>query len=336
MNISKNLLPWHKSNWDVIIRQKRENQLPHAFLFAGMSGLGKRIFASQFSRFLLCSQPSENGIACGQCRHCLLIEAGNHPDRIIIEPESIGKSIKIDQIRELITRSNKTAQLANHKVIIIQPADVMNINAANALLKTLEEPTPSTIIILITEHFLSLPATIRSRCQIIPFRVPEVSVAKNWLSSHNIQNDQSTLLLHLAQGAPLKVLELNEGDELSFRKTLFDDWCQFLNANEVLLDVSKKWAKYDIFSVLNYLLSWVNDLICLNQASDFTDITNLDFSSELKSIALRYSIVDLYNSYDELIKSQRIISKHIALNSQLLIEGLLLGMRIEGQFNHAN
>ncbi len=317
-------LPWQDSKWKTILRQKEQNQLPHAMLFVGMPGVGKKVFAEQFSHALLCSAPNEHGFACGQCKHCQLVAAGNHPDLFVIEPEAIGKAIKIDRVRELISQVAKTAQLSSHKVILIQPADAMNINAANALLKTLEEPTPSTIIILITEHASTLPATIRSRCQIVHFRVPEKAGAKTWLALHNIEKEKLDLLLHLTHGAPLKVLELVEKDELSFRENLFKEWCQFLQGKLDLIDISKKWSKLDIASVLQYLMSWLNDLILLSQIPDLTDIVNLDFLAELKAIASKYSTQQFYEFYDELLKAQTIISKHIALNQQLLLEGLLM------------
>lgn len=325
MNITRSALPWQASTWQLIARQKSQNQLPHAMLFVGMPGVGKSIFADQLARSLLCTQPDVSGFACGCCRHCQLIDAGNHPDYFIVESEAEGKAIKIDQIRELISHASKTAQLSTYKIVRIQSADAMNINAANALLKTLEEPSPNTIILLLTEHLSSLPATIRSRCQIIHFRAPKKTVAQAWFASQDIPKDKLDLLLHLSHGAPLNVLNFLENDKLSFRENLFKEWCQFLKGKLDLIEVSVKWSKLDMTLILQYLISWLNDLILLNQIPNLNDIVNLDFYDELKLIASRYSINQFYKLYDELLKAQIFISKHIALNAQLLIEGLMLG-----------
>jgi len=133
-------------------------------LFVGERGVGKKQLALDFSKRLLCSNK-----ACGHCQSCYLFDAQTHPDLIRIEPES-GQTIKIDQIREVIAFVSQTPSLGGYRIIIIDPARAMNINAANALLKTLEEPTPNTLLILISDSIPRLPATILSRCQKIIFQ----------------------------------------------------------------------------------------------------------------------------------------------------------------------
>src|SRR5690606_31936472 len=132
--------PWHLPVWDALTAGSRH---AHAFLFAGLPGVGKRLFAEAFAAHLLCLQP-QSGRACGQCRSCHLCQAGSHPDRLVVEPEEQGKAIRIDAIRQLGDFMGQTAQQGGRKVIILHPAEAMNLNAANALLKSLERSEEHT------------------------------------------------------------------------------------------------------------------------------------------------------------------------------------------------
>lgn len=324
MKESNLCLPWQEDYWHTLQTQHKINQLPHALLFVGMPGIGKANFAYQFARSLLCESGTESNRPCGQCRHCLLIKAGNHPDYIIIEPEEMGKAIKIDQIRTLIAYADKSAQLSLAKVIIINPADALNINAANALLKTLEEPSANTKIILVTSRLMSLPATIRSRCQIMHFRTPEKELSKRWLSEKGVGDDQLDLLLRLSHGAPLTVLDFIEKEELAFRREIFSAWLLYIQRKVDLIKLSSDWGKQNSLVIIKYLLSWTVDLVQLKQLDSASNIANIDFAENLKLIADQYSVEQLFCFYDELIKTQDILSKKIALNAQLLLEGLLI------------
>lgn len=151
--------------WNYLLNRLQQNNLPHALLLVGDSSSNKSEFANNFAKTLLCEQQT----ICKVCRHCQLITANSHPDFYHLQPEAEGKAIRIDVIRELIEKLNQTAQQNSYKIAIIEPADALNIAASNALLKTLEEPPANTIIFLLTENSSTLPATIRSRCQILKF-----------------------------------------------------------------------------------------------------------------------------------------------------------------------
>lgn len=153
------IFPWQQKEWELLLKNK--HRLPHALLFTGNEGVGKKQFALTFASLLLCKQPND-AQPCGNCHACHLLKANSHPDLILIEPET--NIIKIDQIRDAISLANETAQQGGYKIFIINPANAMNINAANALLKILEEPAPSTLFILISTLNSRLPATISSRC----------------------------------------------------------------------------------------------------------------------------------------------------------------------------
>lgn len=158
------MYPWQTSNWQNLASSQQNKRLAHGLLLHGPKGIGKKAFAVDFAHWLLCEQPSTDK-ACGQCKSCQLIKAESNPDLLYLQPEEEGKAIKVDQIRELINKISLTGHGQGYRVIIISPADALNINASNSLLKTLEEPPENTVLILISDKPSKLMATIRSRTQ---------------------------------------------------------------------------------------------------------------------------------------------------------------------------
>jgi DNA polymerase-3 subunit delta' len=314
--MNENILPWHNSQWESLQQRRVQRKLPHALLFTGVEGVGKREFAKHFAHSLLCSQN-----LCGTCKSCQLFKAGYHPDLMLITPED-DKAIKVDTIRSIVDFVNQSAHISPYKIVIINPADKMNLNSANALLKTLEEPNAKIVLILITHRPMSLPATIRSRCQIVTFPVPEREVALSWLKTQDIVEDSASLLLEFAHGAPLKVIDFVEEDLLAFRKEIFEQWCELLNGKVALATVSQKWQKLDSQQILFHLTSWAMDLIRINNLEQ-VNLTNFDFASQLKNIAKKYDNKYLYKLYDDLVRAQNLLHGPCNLNPQLMFEGLL-------------
>src|SRR3989338_1024053 len=159
--------PWQKTQWETLQNAFLRQRLSHAYLFTGMPGLGKTDLAITFATYLLCDNKQRG--ACGQCRSCQWMRAKTHPDFLLIQPQEKNHAVKIDQIREINQRVSKTPQCGGYQVVVISPADSMPIAAANALLKTLEEPVGQVIFFLIHDQQHILPATIPSRCQTIYF-----------------------------------------------------------------------------------------------------------------------------------------------------------------------
>lgn len=181
-------LPWQTDAWQRIRQSRQQNRLTHALLLTGAPGVGKRRFADALSQSLLCQSPDTlTGYACGECRHCVLYQAGNHPDSYHIGLEAskttgkLSRLITIDQIRDWVAGQGQTAHLGDFKVTIIEPAEQMNTASANALLKTLEEPTPGTLLILISAMPGALLPTVRSRCQHLSISSPAADIASSWL-----------------------------------------------------------------------------------------------------------------------------------------------------------
>lgn len=189
--------PWHEDAWQRLLQRRERGSLPHALLLSGPPGLGKRAFSERLQRALLCDAPVE-GEACGQCRACTLFDAGTHPDRIRVELEEradgvLRKEIVVQQIRALSERLSKSSQFGGWQIACIDPADAMNASAANALLKTLEEPSASSLLILVADAPWRLPATIRSRCQRVEFRLPDAATALAWLQQAGVGDAQAAL-----------------------------------------------------------------------------------------------------------------------------------------------
>ena len=190
-------MPWHAEHWLRLQVRRQRDALPHALLLCGPAGLGKRAFAQRFVQSLLCERPIE-GEACGACRSCLLLAAGSHPDLVALSfglrKDGVQRSeIVVEQIRELSARLAMRSQFGGWQVAMIDPADAMNTAAANALLKTLEEPSAQTMLILLADAPWRLPQTIRSRCQRIEFYLPDVTEALAWLQAEGVRDASAAL-----------------------------------------------------------------------------------------------------------------------------------------------
>ena len=209
-------MPWHQSTLDQYAQLMQNKTLPHAILFYGNAGIGKRAFANALAALVLCQSPQHNR-ACDQCKTCLLRIAGNHTDYKEVTPEEKGKQIGVDQIRQLndmvYSKASQTSWIGAYKVILIDPAQMMNTNASNSLLKILEEPASNTIFLLLTDFLQWLLPTVRSRCQQKLLMPPDQQTTLSWLKTQEYEGQNlnehllQTLLPYYPQ-QPRLVLEL--------------------------------------------------------------------------------------------------------------------------------
>ena len=198
----------------------REERTPHALLFSGPRGVGKRKLAAAVAAALLCRSPKD-GLACGGCESCRLMAAGTHPDFYAVMPEKSGKaarSIKIEQIRALRTEAARAPRLSGRRVILLDDAETMNDAAANALLKTLEEPPGDTIFILATGARQSLLPTILSRCTGVHFSPLDDEAMARVLLAHGVPESLLGPLAALSEGSAGRALRLYGEDALALRE----------------------------------------------------------------------------------------------------------------------
>jgi len=318
------LLPWHQEIWQRLQTAHQAGRLPHALLLSGAEGLGKRRFAESLAHSLFCETPAGDGQPCGRCRGCHLFQVGNHPDYLSVEPEEPGKAIRIDTIRALVEKGGLTAQAGGYKVVVIEPADAMNIAAANSLLKTLEEPVPWTVILLITSRISRLPATIRSRCQQITFPVPPRSQASAWLGERLEKTNDLDLLLGLSNGAPLKALELAEGETLQERGQMVDEFYAVLNGEKDPVAVAGRWEKLGIQRVMGWMSGWLIDMLRMKSSPKPPRLYNPDQRQHLQSVAQRLDFKVIYGLLDRVYEANR--TRDSQLNVLMVLEGLLLAL----------
>src|SRR5574343_1797207 len=192
-----NVIDLHAKVWSAL--QARRARLPHALLLGGQKGLGKFDLARCFAASLLCEAPQPEGLACGKCLACNWFGQGNHPDFRLLQPEALStdvevedgkkkpsQQITIDQVRGLDEFFNIGTHRGGLRIVLVNPTEAMNRNTANSLLKTLEEPSPGTLFLMVSSEPMRLLPTIRSRCQAVPVPVPSARSAAKMLSDEGL------------------------------------------------------------------------------------------------------------------------------------------------------
>lgn len=313
--------PWHQSTWSALVQQPRH---AHAYLFGGPPGVGKRQFAEAFAAFLLCLSPRSEA-ACGQCRSCLLRQAGNHPDVLGVMPEEEGKAIRVDAVRKVGEFIAQTAQQGGRKVVLLYPAEAMNQNAANALLKSLEEPTRDTFLLLVSDQPSRLLATIRSRCLVQTLGMPSADEGVQWLGQTLPQLDaqQRQSLLAMASGAPLRAAGLAEIDALAMRMEIVDGIKALLKNQAGASQLAEKWSKIPLELIVDWFYSWTLDLLRLSTGAAETAV-NADMDKVLGYMAQRLENSAFMRWQAWLLEHRGMIMGKANLNRVLFLESLLL------------
>ncbi|MDI9245515.1 DNA polymerase III subunit delta' [Marinobacter sp. CHS3-4] len=297
-------MAWLNAPWERIRQMFAENRLPHALLLTGEQGVGKRIFADELAALLICDRPDiASGNRCGSCKQCELVSAGTHPDIRRYAPEK-SRMIKIDQIRSLAGFAVASPQVAARKIAMIDRADQLNINSANALLKTLEEPADDVVLILLQESGRPILPTIRSRCQTQNLPTPNMEQARIWLDQKLDELDpdarpdqnQKARALRLAANAPRLALEYLTEDFLSVRDEAFDQFRRFMKGQVSVGEAAKPFKTLGLEASLWLFEGWAADLARLGaggvardeQASDM-----LDFLAKNNPVWRAHELIDL-------------------------------------------
>ena len=214
--------PWLLPHWHAVYERHKQGKLPHALLFTGVPGLAKKQFVRFVAQSLLCLDCSPKTGACGVCDACAQLSAGAHPEFLALSPEGKSLTITVDAVRELVGWLQLSAPPGRYRAALIDTADAMNRNAANSLLKTLEEPGERAVLLLSTSRPGSLPATIRSRCQTTTLNIGDMQAAKDWLSAEGISDAGSQL--EYSPVGPLKLLEQQTPEWQASQQLLQKAW----------------------------------------------------------------------------------------------------------------
>jgi DNA polymerase III subunit delta' len=312
-----------------------QDRLAHAYLFHGDEGIGKFAMAVALAQTINCEAPpqaaaQESIDACGACRSCNQILARTHPDCLYIEPdpEQATPQIKIDQIREIEQQVLYRPLVGRRKICLINDADRMTLGAANALLKTLEEPPAHSVFLLVTCRPAALPATIRSRCQGVRFAPPparEVEAALIARRQHAPADARFLTVLSQARigealGTDLKQTRARQEEFFTLISA------RFLKSVITLLTASESLAKSDrALEALDWIARWLRDVVLIQIGAEMDTLLNSDRMAELREAADRLPQDALLDLLDGIERLQRSATRH--LNPQLALESVLLGLR---------
>jgi DNA polymerase-3 subunit delta' len=240
--------PWQERVYAQVASALEEGRLGHGLLLCGPANLGKRAVAERLAQRLLCRDRRDDGEPCGHCRACDLLRAGTHPDLNVVSfiPTKDGTKLRteivIEQIRELSERMALTPQYGGAQIAILEPADAINHAACNALLKTLEEPHPGRYLWLVTANPMRLPATIRSRCQRIEFRLPPRDEALRWLATQGHASGAAKEALDAARGHPGLADAWLRGEGFALRRQVAADLDRLERGNAGALETAQAWV----------------------------------------------------------------------------------------------
>lgn len=342
----------HAEAWEEL--DARYSRLPHAILFAGQPGSGASEFVLAFAAALLCEDQSTGQKtarqerlqkACGQCQACSWLGEGNHPDFRLLQPDSMAPTseisaekeggdsrkkasnqIKIEQIRFLEELMSVGTHRGGLRVILLQPAEAMNNNAANALLKMLEEPPDKTIFLLLSYQPARLLPTIISRCQRLALPLPPTERAQRYLEAAGVDNMDRWLAL--AGGVPLLAQELAQQGQSSWIWQLFGHLADGPSADAFATALAidsasrkhKQSASYTLQQTVLWLQKWLFDLTL--RKSDLPVCYFVHEQSKLQELARQTSLVSLTRFYRRLVQAKGEIEQ--PLNTRLFLEDLLL------------
>jgi len=299
----------------------------HAYLFAGPPGLGRRTLALRFAQALNCQSPIETGIPCGKCRDCKQIDAMQHPDLAVVQADSEGGTLKVDQIRD--TRRSLTLKpyIANYRVALFLRFQQANDNAANALLKTLEEAPSYAVLILTADNPEQLLPTIVSRCEVLRLRPLNIEAVQKELENRGLEIGQAKLIAHISGGRFGYALRLIENDSLlEKRDQRLNDLLTLIPASRVeKFAYADKLAK-DKESMRQAILIWLSYWrdVMLRTAQAESPLVNVDHNMEIEALADRMDLSSARRVVSGLENTLEKMEKNV--NPRLLAEVLLLDL----------
>lgn len=322
----------HEQSISLLQASIHHGRLAHAYLFYGERRVGKLMTAVRLAQALHCEQPSQTGAqdSCGRCRSCLQIAARTHPDYFVIEPDpkAATPQIKIEQVREIEQQFVYRPLVGERKICLIDDADRLTIGAANALLKTLEEPPGQSLFVLVTSRLHALPITIRSRCQTLRFTTPaRTQVEAALILKRELPPADARFLAVFADGRIGEALTTNVADVRARQQeylTLVQP--ESLTSSATILSAAESLAKTDRGEeTLAWLARWIRDLVIVIVDGDQDQILHLEQLADLRRHAQRADIDSLLALMNDIERTEQQATRH--LNIQMALETTFLRLR---------
>lgn len=321
--------PWNVFGHDWAVEMLHghvlHDALRHAYLITGPSGVGRRTLAIRLAQAVSCQSPGAPGVPCRTCRACKQVEAGQNIDLMVVRKPADKRDIVIDQIREVSKFLSLKPYAARYKIVIILDFENANPNAANALLKTLEEAPSYGLLLLTANNAEQLLPTIVSRCEIMRLRPAGAESVQSFLETRQVEEQKARLLAHLSDGRPGYALRLAEDEKnLTLRAEKLDDLRRLLSmpARE-RFGYAEKLAK-DKESLRNSLFLWLSYWrdVLLRSAGAATALTNIDRAEEIETIAGQVSLAEARKITRALEDAIEKLEKNV--NARLLTEVMLM------------
>lgn len=320
----------HEWAVNILKRSLAQGRIRHAYLFSGPEGVGRQTLAVRLAQAINCQQPPTPGNPCGECRDCVFLSRLQHPDLTIVAVGEGEQSIKVDQVREAQHTLSLTPYQAPFRTAFLLNFELATLSAANALLKTLEEPPPQVVIIITAQDPEALLPTISSRCEIIQLRPLSLeNLTRGLQQNFNIPEQEASLLSHIASGRPGFALQLHRNpDALQRRSQWLDDLVDLINANRLQrFDYAAILAK-DRDRISEQLMVWSSFfrdvLLVSSQAS--VPLTNIDRVNQIAELASKVDTGGAKIAVEEIERINMLISQNI--NSRLALENLLLRFNV--------
>lgn len=322
--LTAQVYPWFNAQWARVTSLYDERKLPHALIINGAKGIGKLHFAGAVAQLVLC-QNRQKDVACGHCKSCQLFLSSGHPDLYHLSPDDEGGQIKVDQVRDLSQFMQSTAQQGGYRVVILNPAEAMNPSAANALLKTLEEPGDNSLLLLLADQLGQVMPTIKSRCQRIDCPIPDAEIAIAWLQEKlQLEAAAAAQLLNVVHGSVLSALTFKERGDQTLRADFLTGLKSILQQKVTAIDLAPKFIKADPLILLSWLRSMLVDIVKINLVGDQAKIVNNDMRKMLTTLSKRSQIKKIYTLSDKVQGHREALLAHQNPNKQLLLEDILL------------
>lgn len=316
------LLPWLGPRFAELVDLLEAGRLPHALLISGPRGVGKRSLADALIARVFCATPTQGG-ACGHCHACRMLAAGYHPDLLRVEPEEGKRQIRIDSIREVNAFVAQTAQQGGYRVILIAPAEAMNVAASNALLKSLEEPGARTLFLLLSDIPSRLLPTIRSRCQQWSLAPPVEDDCLPWLAARLGGEEEARFWWRVAGGMPLAALAQAEPEARALRQQLVDAFEALVRGAEPVAEAARL-ERQSTEAILWYGIAWLEDLIRLGLSGESHGLRNPDLLPLYRQAVKNARLRDWFRLLDYAREQRRLLAAGSNPNPQLVLEAWLV------------